>query len=198
MNSFMKKNKYFYKKIHSTHNFTFDSTTGQTYNAVVISNYLYLNNMTNDSADTRPAAVLLMGIPAAGKTTFYKQVLAGQGAVHINLDTLRTRHREMQLIHDCLSSRRSFVVDNTNTLPGERARYISLAAQAGYRVVGYFLRSRVQECIQSNAGRDKQVPIAAITAMSARLILPSLAEGFDELFFVSRSVNGFDISPWKE
>lgn len=194
----MKKSGIFIKKIHLTHNFTFDSTTGQTYNAVVISNYLYLNNMTNNSTDTRPAAILLMGIPAAGKTTFYKQVLAGQGAEHINLDTLRTRHREMELLHECLSARHSFVVDNTNTLREERARYISLAAQAGYRVVGYFLRSRVQECIQSNAERDKQVPITAIAAMSARLSLPSRAEGFDELFFVSRSADGFDISPWKE
>lgn len=150
----------------------------------------------NPPANTTPKAILLIGIPAAGKTTFYEQHLAPLGVVHINLDTLRTRHREQQLLQECLANGRSFAVDNTNTLPQERARYISAAAQAGYRIEGYFLRSRVQECVAANATRKRQVPETAIAAMSARLVLPTYTEGFDALYYVQKEQTDFSISPW--
>lgn len=146
----------------------------------------------------QPLLIILMGLPAAGKSTFYARELAPRGIEHINLDTLRTRNRELQQIQEYLQRGVSFAVDNTNTLPEERARYIKLAADAGYRIEGYFLRSRVQECIRNNEERDKKVPIAAIASMSARLILPSKKEGFDALYFVNRTEKGYDISPWKE
>lgn len=142
--------------------------------------------------------VILMGLPAAGKSTFYARELEPRGLAHINLDTLRTRHRELLQIQEYLRTGVSFAVDNTNTLPAERTRYIKLASEAGYRIEGYFLRSRVQECIRNNEERDEKVPIAAIAAMSARLVLPSRKEGFDALYFVNRTEEGYDISPWKE
>ncbi len=154
----------------------------------------------NNDAETarRPLMIILMGLPAAGKSTFYARELAPHGIAHINLDTLRTRNRELLQIREYLRTGVSFAVDNTNTLPEERARYIKLAAAADYRIEGYFLRSRVQECIRHNEERDKKVPIAAIAAMSARLILPSQSEGFDALYFVNRTEKGYDISPWIE
>ena len=139
-----------------------------------------------------------MGLPGAGKSTFCERKLAESGLVRINLDTLRTRHRERQLLQECLDKKVSFVVDNTNTLPQERSIYIQAAQQAGYKIEGYFLRSRVQECIDANAKRKNAVPIAAITGMSARLVLPRMDEGFDALYFVSRSNGDFIISPWQE
>lgn len=151
----------------------------------------------SDSAPTRKL-IVIMGIPASGKTTFYHRELAPQGVEHINLDTLRTRHRELQLVQQYLQAGKSFAVDNTNTLPQERERYIALARQAGYRVVGYFMQSKVQDCITRNSNRPEQVPPVAIAAMSARLVLPRMSEGFDELFFVNISENGFNISPWTE
>jgi len=154
--------------------------------------------VTDAHAECQPVVIILMGLPAAGKSTFYARELAPRGIAHINLDTLRTRHRELQQIQKYMQRGVSFAVDNTNTLPEERARYIKLATDAGYRIEGYFLRSRVQECIRNNEERDKKVPIAAIASMSARLILPSKKEGFDALYFVNRTEKGYDISPWKE
>ena len=148
--------------------------------------------------DSPPRLIVIMGIPASGKTTFYNQVFAPQGVEHINLDTLRTRNREMQRVQECVASKQSFAVDNTNTLPQERERYISIAQQAGYRIEGYFLQSRIQDCINRNSQRDSKVPVAAITAMSARLVLPNKSEGFDALYFVNITEKGFNISPWKE
>ena len=146
----------------------------------------------------QPLAIILMGLPAAGKSTFYAHELAPLGIAHINLDTLHTRNKEEQKIKEYLKTRTSFAVDNTNTLPEERARYIKMAAAEGYRIEGYFMRSRIQECIINNAQREKSVPIAAIAAMSNRLILPSKQEGFNALYFVNRTETGYEISPWIE
>ena len=144
----------------------------------------------------RRLIIVLMGIPAAGKSTFYERVLAPRGLKHINLDTLRTRKREMEQMQEYLREGVSFAIDNTNTLTEERARYIRIAAAAGYRIEGYFLRSRVRECIRNNENRERRVPIAAISAMSNRLVLPSKSEGFEELYFVNRTEKGYEITPW--
>lgn len=157
-----------------------------------------MEGKSSKSETAQPQVIILMGLPASGKSTFYAQELAPQGIKHINLDTLRTRNREMEQIQRYLRNGVSFAIDNTNTLPEERARYIKLASAAGYRVEGYFLRSRVQECIRNNELRERQVPISAIAAMSNRLILPCKGEGFDALYFVNWTEKGYEITPWRE
>ena len=145
---------------------------------------------------SRPQAVILMGIPASGKSSFCRRVLEQQGFTPISRDVLKTRHREQVLLAECLENRRSFAVDNTNTLPDERARFIAPARAAGYEVVGYFFRSRVAECVVRNEARGNTVPRVAIAAMSNRLSLPSYAESFDRLYYVELNAGDFVVSDW--
>ena len=156
-----------------------------------------MNTVTTSTANP-PRLIILMGIPAAGKTTFYTRMFAPQGIRHINLDTLRKRHREMLLVQQYISERVSFAVDNTNTLPLERERYIIPATTAGYRIEGYLLRSCVADSIRDNAARERHVPVHAIQDMFDRLVLPRYAEGFHELYYVKRRIGGYDITPWIE
>ncbi|MBP3494050.1 MAG: AAA family ATPase [Oscillospiraceae bacterium] len=51
-------------------------------------------------------AVILMGIQGSGKSTFYRTYLA-QDFVRVNLDTLKTRHQERQLLDDCIRQKKS-------------------------------------------------------------------------------------------
>lgn len=143
-------------------------------------------------------AVIFMGIQASGKSTFFQKRFTSSH-VHINLDTLRTRGRERALLADCLGQGKSFVVDNTNPTRRDRKRYIEAAWMEGYRVTGYFFRSVVQDCIARNAGRERAVPAHVIAHTSNILELPSLAEGFDELYFVAQDGKGdFSVSEWRE
>ena len=66
-----------------------------------------------------PTAILLIGIPATGKSTFCR-LRFFDSHLRLNLDQLRTRHREKLLLEVCLSSRLPFVVDNTNATRAER------------------------------------------------------------------------------
>ncbi len=144
-------------------------------------------------------AVLLMGLQGSGKSTFYRLHLA-DGFVRVNLDTLKTRHREKLLIEECVQSGSSFAVDNTNPTRLDRERYIPLAKAAGYRVVGYFLESKIKDCMQRNALREgkERVPETAIAATSNKLEIPSYGEGFDELYFVRNDGKTFTIEEWRQ
>lgn len=147
----------------------------------------------------RPQLVLLMGIPASGKSTFAALHMP-HGHVRISLDMLHTRAKEAKMFSDALSMRQDVVVDNTNVLQAERQRFIGPAKEAGYEVTGYFFRSVISECLRRNALRtgNARIPDVGVIARSQALELPSLEEGFDRLYYVSIADGEFAIDKWKD
>ncbi len=143
--------------------------------------------------------IVLMGVQGSGKSTFYRRFLA-EAYVRVNLDTLKTRHRERLLVEECLRQGRSFAVDNTNPTAEDRARYILPAKAAGFRVEGYFLDSRLQPCIERNNRREgkEKLPAHVIAATWKKLQMPSRAEGFDQLYFVRNNGQEMVIEEWRE
>lgn len=145
-------------------------------------------------------AVIFVGIQATGKSTFFAQHFAETHA-RINLDTLKTRTREEALLMQCIREGKPFVVDNTNVMTRERARYIALAKAAGYRVVGYFFESKLSDALQRNTQREGKaaIPRMGIIAKYRALQMPQFDEGFDQLYRVSIGVDGgFVVRDWKE
>jgi predicted kinase len=143
-------------------------------------------------------AVVLIGIQGSGKSTFYRDRFGGSH-VHINLDTLKTRHRERLLLQKCLASKRPFVVDNTNPTTEARRRYIEPAKAAGMRVIGYYFAIDIQIALDRNARRQGGacIPAKAIRATRNLMVRPSLEEGFDEILYVQSSADGgFLVEPW--
>ncbi|MBR2986846.1 MAG: ATP-binding protein [Clostridia bacterium] len=141
---------------------------------------------------------ILCGLQGSGKSTFYQNFLADT-YVRVNLDTLKTRHRERELIEACFSEGRSFAVDNTNPTKEDRKRYLLPAKEQGYRVVGYYLESKLKICIERNALREgkARVPDTAIAATSCKLEIPSYEEGFDELYYVKNDGKTMTVLPWR-
>ena len=141
-------------------------------------------------------AIIFIGIQASGKTTFYNKYFSDY--VHINLDTLHTRNKEDKLLKECVDQEKSFVVDNTNPTRENRAKYITLAKEHGYRIIGYYLRSSISESIKRNSKRTGKafVPEAAIANTLNKLELPDYDEGFDELHYVHIEKREFIIEDW--
>jgi len=151
-------------------------------------------------APPKPSAILLIGIPATGKSTFCRQRLFDTH-VRINLDQLRTRHREKLLVEACLAGRQPFVVDNTNATREARERFIAPAKAAGYRVIGYYFSSRITEALERNRLRQgsARIPDQGVFGISGRLISPSTSEGFDELWYVRMDGSGdFLVEEWRD
>jgi predicted kinase len=145
-------------------------------------------------------AVIFIGIQATGKSTFFKERFFDTH-VRINLDMLKTRRREDILLDTCIRSGLSFVVDNTNVLARERAKYIALARPAGYVISGYYFQSRLQDALQRNQQRSGKamIPEKGVLAKYHAIQRPRYAEGFDSLSYVSIDSNGrFLIAEWNE
>ena len=143
-------------------------------------------------------AILFIGIQASGKTTFYNQMLSDGTYAHISLDVLHTRNKENRQLDLCLESGKSFVIDNTNPETADRARYIGKAKEYGFQVIGLFFQSKLRDCLGRNEERGGKVPPIGIAGTYNKLQMPSRAEGFDELYFVSIDNNGYNITTWRE
>lgn len=145
-------------------------------------------------------AIIFIGIQGAGKSSFYKTRFFDTH-VRINLDMLKTRHREDTLLRACIEMKQPFVVDNTNPTVEMRAKYIQVARAAHLRVVGYFFEPQISESIaRNNLRQDKaRIPVGAIIATSRKLQPPSLSEGFDALYSVRiDSTGSFVVSAFQE
>lgn len=141
-------------------------------------------------------AIIFIGVQGAGKSTFYRERFF-QTHVRINLDMLRTRHRERLLLEACLEACQDFVVDNTNPTADDRARYVAPARARGFCLIAYFFDVELRDAVRRNgmrAGRAK-VPAAAVVAAHRKLQPPSKDEGFDQIFTVRvRESNEFIVT----
>lgn len=153
-----------------------------------------LTDFIRQEADGSPILILMMGIPASGKSTFVARHL--QNFSRINLDNLRTREREDAMLHALFISEEDIVVDNTNVSPEEREKYFQLADQNGYMTVGIFMESILNDCLKRNAQRegDARIPDIGVEARAKNLIPPTDDEPFDYLFFAKMKDGDFEVN----
>ena len=130
-------------------------------------------------------AIIFCGVQASGKSTYYQQHFF-QTHVRISMDLLRTRNRERRFMELCLQTGQRFVIDNTNPSIEERSRYIGPAKEAGFKIVGYFFESLLSDAIRRNEGREgkARIPVKGVGGTYKRLQIPTLAEGYDNLYKV--------------
>jgi predicted kinase len=143
--------------------------------------------------------LIFIGVQATGKSSFWRERFL-DSHLRLNLDMLKTRHREKLLFNACLEAKAKCVIDNTNLARADRARYIGPACAAGFKVHGFFFESRVTDALRRNTLRpaNAQVPELAIRDAVKRLQLPEPGEGFDTLTFVRITPeNTFDCSSWE-
>lgn len=142
-------------------------------------------------------AVIFTGLQGSGKSSFFRERFSSTH-VRISLDLLRTRNREQQFLATCLQTKQRFVIDNTNPTRKDRAKYIDIARQSAFRVEGYYFQSKVEDCLRRNQSRGESVPDVAILSTAKKLEIPSLDEGFDDLFYVRLTDNGIVVEDWND
>jgi predicted kinase len=133
--------------------------------------------------------VLLVGLPGAGKTSFFRHRFA-ETHVHVSGDLIRSRknarRKQLRKAADALAAGRSVVVDNTNPTAAGRAGFVAVGKEHGARVLCYFFSPDVALSLERNArrtGRARVPPVAIHEAMK-RMEEPASREGFDRVYVV--------------
>lgn len=134
--------------------------------------------------------LLFVGLQATGKSTFFKEKWY-ETHMRLNMDMLRTRHREAILLDALLQAKQPFVVDNTNPTAEARQVYIDKARAHQFRIVCYYFVPDYLESLKRNEGRvgKARIPEIGIKSVMRKLEQPTWDEGFDDIYDVT-SNNG--------
>jgi predicted kinase len=155
-----------------------------------------------DPEQTALDLAVLVGLQAAGKSTFYEQQLAGRyGLVSKDLFPRGARNkqrRQLRLVAEALSAGESVAVDNTNPSPEEWEPLVTLGHAHGATATAYWFPPDLTGSLRRNAAREgrDRVPDVGIHATLKRLRRPSVSDGFDavlEVRFDGRG--GFQVVP---
>jgi predicted kinase len=146
-----------------------------------------------------PELVVFVGLPASGKSTFYRERFAATHEL-VSKDLMpsnrRRGARQAELIARALAAGRSVVVDNTNMRRADRAELVALARAAGASTALYHFTAPVGDCLGRNRKREgkARVPDVALFVAAKRLEPPCDEEGFDARYEVALAApQGFDV-----
>ena len=149
-----------------------------------------------------PIAIVAIGVPGSGKTTFLKAFAERHGFAYINKDAIRaemlgdirdqSKNREVWLeserrITDALARGQSVALDSTYAERWKRRELVtSLKKRGATKVIGLYFDVPYERALQQNRNADREL---VVTERDMRWFQdqlekdpPNLDEGFDALY----------------
>lgn len=137
--------------------------------------------------------MIFVGLPGSGKSTYAQRL----GVTPISSDLMRqllvddatdqTLHARVfscmryLLRHRLAAGRPVTYLDATHLTPEERKPYIDIARWYGCDVEALFFDVPLELCMERNRGRARVVPEEAMRVMAAKLVPPTVEEGFSRV-----------------
>eukprot|EP01125_Pyxidicula_operculata_P014607 TRINITY_DN4884_c0_g1_i4.p2 TRINITY_DN4884_c0_g1~~TRINITY_DN4884_c0_g1_i4.p2 ORF type:complete len:279 (-),score=78.49 TRINITY_DN4884_c0_g1_i4:27-863(-) len=136
--------------------------------------------------------IIMVGMPASGKSSFVKKYLLPKGYVHINRDKLKKKEKCLSLARQSISESKSVVIDNTNPDKSTRGEYIKIAKEYDLPVRCFVLSTPRKLADHLNAYRERitngevgRIPDIAYNMFQSKYEEPSEKEGFVDIMKVN-------------
>ena len=135
-------------------------------------------------------AIILIGSPGSGKSTFCENNLVPKGYIRINQDTLKTREKVIKCLEENLKEGKKVVIDSTNPEKKGRETYIKICKKYGYyiRAFNFIMSKDLAMHLNNLRAINKQrkhfsgyVNAIPIHAFFKNYEEPNKTEGFNEI-----------------
>ena len=152
------------------------------------------NHIKYDTSTNHKEAIILIGSPGSGKSTFCENNLTTRGYIRINQDTLKTREKVIKCMEQNLKEGKNIVIDSTNPQKNGRIEFIKICKKYGYYVRAFNLDIPKELAMHLNnlrsinknrkhlSGYVNAIPIHSFYKNYEE---PSKNEGFDEIVKVN-------------
>ena len=134
--------------------------------------------------------IVMCGLSACGKTSFYNNYLKKLNYFYISRDEMKTMEKCHKVCEHHLKDRHNCVIDNTNVESSARKKWVDICHKYSAIPILFYFDISVEQALHNNkfrriVGVNSPVTDLVIRSQNKHFDKPTVSEGFESIFKVN-------------